>query len=181
MINNAIIYAVQAHAGQFRKGTKTPFIVHPMEVGVIVSQMTTEEDIICAAFLHDTVEDCPHVTVEDIRREFGDRIAELVDCESEDKSKTWMERKSHTIHYLKEEASEAGRLIAMGDKLANIRALVRDYKMVGDALWDRFNMKDPKMQGWYYRSLIDSLSSLEQYPAYQEYVELVHSLFGEEK
>ena len=180
MINKAIIFAVQAHAGQFRKGTKTPFIVHPMEVGVIVSQMTTDEEIISAAFLHDTVEDCADVTVEDIRREFGDRVANLVDCESEDKSKTWMERKSHTIHYLKEEASEAVRFIAMGDKLANIRSLVRDHQMVGEELWNRFNMKDPKKQGWYYRSLIDSLHSLAPYPAYQEYVELVHSLFGEE-
>ena len=180
MRNKAIIFAVQAHEGQFRKGTTTPFIVHPMEVGVIVSQMTDDEEIISAAFLHDTVEDCPHVTVEDIRKEFGDRVASLVDSESEDKSKCWMERKSHTIMYLKHEATEEGRMIAMGDKLANIRALVRDYKVVGDELWNRFNMKDVKMQGWYYRALIDSLSSLKEYPAYQEYVALVHELFGEE-
>lgn len=180
MINKAIHYAVDAHAGQFRKGTKTPFIVHPMEVGVIVSQMTSDEEIISAAFLHDTVEDCPQVTIEDIRREFGDRVASMVDNESEDKSKTWLERKSHTITHLKEEASMEVRMIAMGDKLANIRALVRDYKMVGEELWNRFNMKDPKMQGWYYRSIIDSLSSMKEYPAYQEYTQLVYELFGTE-
>ena len=180
MINKAIHYAVNAHAGQFRKGTRTPFIVHPMEVGVIVSQMTNDEEIISAAFLHDKVEDCPEITVEDIRQEFGDRIASLVDCESEDESRTWMERKSHTIAYLKEEASMDVRYIAMGDKLANIRALVRDYKMVGEELWSRFNMKDPKMQGWYYRSMIDSLSAMKEYPAYHEYTHLVHELFGTE-
>ena len=123
MINKAINYAVSAHAGQFRKGTTTPFILHPMEVGVIVSTMTTDEEIISAAILHDTVEDCPHVSIDDIRREFGDRIAEMVDCESEDKSKSWMERKAHTIEHLKKDATMEVRYIAMGDKLANIRSL----------------------------------------------------------
>lgn len=178
MINKAIDFAVWAHKDQFRKGTQIPFILHPMEVGIIVSKMTSDEEIISAAFLHDTVEDCPHVTIGDIRNEFGDRIAAMVDCESEDKSKTWMERKSHTIFYLKEMASKEVRYIALGDKLANIRSLVKDYREEGDKLWNRFNMKDKKMQGWYYRSIIDSLNSMEAYPEYQEYVELVHSLFG---
>ena len=180
MINKAIQFAVTAHAGQFRKGTTTPFILHPMEVGVIVSTMTADEEIIAAAILHDTVEDCPQVSVEDICREFGERIGEMVDCESEDKSKTWMERKAHTIEHLKNEASMEVRYIAMGDKLANIRSLVRDYEKVGEELWNRFNMKDPKMQGWYYRSIIDSLSCLKGCPAYEEYVVLVNRLFKEE-
>jgi len=180
MINKAIQFAVTAHAGQFRKGTKTPFILHPMEVGVIVSTLTSDEEIISAGILHDTVEDCPHISIEDIRREFGDRIAHMVDCESEDKSKTWLERKAHTIEHLKEDASMEVRYIAMGDKLANIRSLVRDYEQVGEELWKRFNMKDPKMQGWYYRSLIDSLSCLKGCAAYEEYVELVNRLFKEE-
>ena len=180
MINKAIQFAVTAHMGQCRKGTTTPFILHPMEVGVIVSTLTSDKEIISAAILHDTVEDCPHVSVEDIRREFGDRVASMVDCESEDKSKTWHERKTHTIMYLKNDASREVRYIAMGDKLANIRSLVRDYELVGDELWNRFNMKDPKMQGWYYRSMIDSLSSMKGYAAYEEYVELVNRLFKEE-
>ena len=180
MINKAIQFAVTAHAGQFRKGTTTPFILHPMEVGVIVSTLTSDEEIISAAILHDTVEDCPNISVEDIRQEFGDRVASMVDCESEAKSKTWLERKAHTIEYLKTHANKEVSYIAMGDKLANIRSLVRDYEQVGEELWNRFNMKDPKMQGWYYRSMIDSLSSLKGSAAYEEYVELVNRLFKEE-
>lgn len=179
MINKAIDFAVRAHKNQFRKGTKIPFILHPMEVGVIVSKMTSDQEIISAAFLHDTVEDCPDVSIEDIRREFGERIASMVDCESEDKSKTWMERKGHTISYVKNQATREVQFIAMADKLANVRSLVADYQKVGDELWNRFNMKDKNMQGWYYRSMIDSLSALSEYPEYQEYVQLVHSLFGE--
>lgn len=178
MINKAISFAVRAHKGQFRKGTGVPFILHPMEVGVIVSKMTQDQEIISAGFLHDTVEDCPQVSVQMIREEFGERIASMVACESEDKSKTWMERKSHTIHYVKERASKEVRYIALADKLANIRSLVRDYAVVGDDLWNRFNMKDKGMQGWYYRSMIDSLCSMKEYAQYQEYVGLVQDLFG---
>ena len=179
MINKAIEYAVWAHEGQFRKGSRRAFILHPMEVGVIVSKMTSDEEIISAAILHDTVEDSPKVTIEDIQSKFGDRIASMVASESEDKSKTWMERKSRTIQFLKKEAPKEVRFIALGDKLANIRSMVDDYRLIGDELWNRFNMKDKNMQGWYYRSIVESLSSMKDYPQYQEYVTLVHELFGE--
>ena len=61
MINKAIEFATRAHAGQFRKGTRRPYIVHPIEVGDIVSTMTQDEEIISAAVLHDTIEDCEGV------------------------------------------------------------------------------------------------------------------------
>ena len=61
MINKAIEFATRAHAGQFRKGTSRPYIVHPIEVGDIVSTMTKDEEIISAAVLHDTIEDCAGV------------------------------------------------------------------------------------------------------------------------
>lgn len=58
MINEAIEFAAKAHEGQLRKGTKKPYIVHPIEVSEIVSAMTDDEEVICAAVLHDTIEDC---------------------------------------------------------------------------------------------------------------------------
>ena len=62
VVKKAIAFATQAHEGQFRKGTTRPFIVHPLEVGQIVATLTEDEEIISAAFLHDTVEDCPDKT-----------------------------------------------------------------------------------------------------------------------
>lgn len=177
MINKAILFATNAHAGQTRKGTTIPFIVHPMEVGVIVSHITTDEEIISAAILHDTVEDCPQVTIEQIREEFGEKIATWVACESEDKTKTWMERKQYTIDHLKTQCKEV-QYIALADKLANIRSIARDYKQVGEKLWQRFRMKDPKVQGWYYRSLVQSLEDLSSLEEYQEYKKLVEEVFG---
>ena len=68
MIDRAIEFATKAHKGQYRKGTKRPYIVHPMEVGEIVSSMTTDEEIISAAILHDTIEDCKGITEEVLAR-----------------------------------------------------------------------------------------------------------------
>ena len=78
MINEAIEFAAKAHEGQLRKGTKKPYIVHPIEVSEIVSAMTDDEEVICAAVLHDTIEDCRGITKDVLKLRFGDRVAELV-------------------------------------------------------------------------------------------------------
>jgi (p)ppGpp synthase/HD superfamily hydrolase len=179
MINKAIAFAVMAHTGQFRKGTQLPYILHPMEVGMIVSRMTNDPEIIVAAILHDTVEDCDDVTPERIREEFGERVASLVTRGSEDKSLSWKERKSNTLKSLKNETVKGVKLIALGDKLSNIRSLHHDYEWVGEELWERFNMKDKKMQGWYYTGLCEALKSLEYYPEYEEFCLMVNHVFAD--
>ncbi len=178
MFEKAVIYATKAHNGQKRKGTNLPFIIHPMEVAAIVSAMTLDENMLCAAVLHDVVEDCEDISVEDIRKEFGDIIAAHVDKESEDKSKTWKERKGRTIEFLKNEASREAKILALGDKLANIRSIARDYKILGEELWQRFNMKDKDTQGWYYKGMIEGFRELNEFNEYAEYCRLVEQVFG---
>ena len=97
MIDKAIEFATRAHEGQYRKGSVRPYIVHPMEVAAIVSSMTKDEEVISAAYLHDTIEDCPGITQEVLAAEFSPRVAWMVAQESEDKTKTWLERKNHTV------------------------------------------------------------------------------------
>ena len=75
MVEEARSFAEKAHEGQFRKGTKRPYIVHPLEVAKIVSTMTDDEEMISAALLHDTLEDCRQVTKEQIKEAFGERVA----------------------------------------------------------------------------------------------------------
>ena len=140
MIDKAIAFATQAHEGQVRKGTSRPFILHPLEVGKIVASMTDDEEVISAAILHDTIEDCDGVTQEMLREEFTERVASLVAQESEDKSKTWMERKSATIAHLKVAPREI-QMIGLADKLSNMRDIDRDYPECGEELWNRFRMK----------------------------------------
>lgn len=176
MIDKAMEFAAKAHEGQVRKGTKRPYIVHPVEVGDIVSTMTSDEEVIAAAILHDTIEDCPQVTEEVLRKEFGDRVTEFVMHESEDKSKSWQERKGATIEYLKTAPTEL-KYIGLADKLSNMRDIDRDYAMIGEELWNRFRMKDKKMIGWYYIGIMGSLESLKGIPAYEEYCKLVRKNF----
>ncbi len=95
MVQKAAIFASQAHEGKVRKGTKIPYIIHPLETAAIVSGLTGDEAVICAALLHDVIEDT-QVTYEELLEQFGNRVAGLVRFESEDKSKSWQERKAET-------------------------------------------------------------------------------------
>lgn len=177
MVDKAVEFATKAHEGQYRKGTKRPYIVHPIEVGKIVATMTQDEEVISAAILHDTLEDCETVTAKILEEVFSPRVAAMVVEESEDKTKTWMERKSATIEHMKT-ASEEIQMIGLADKLSNMRDIDRDYLVLGEELWNRFRMKDKKMIGWYYKGIREALrEKFENVPAFQEYCRLVEKNF----
>jgi myo-inositol-1(or 4)-monophosphatase len=182
ILDRAIIFAVKAHAGTERRGKGFPYIIHPMEAMGIVATMTTDQELLAAAALHDTVEDTD-VTVEDIRMEFGDRIASLVAQESEEKpegmsdEESWHKRKQAAIDRLAK-ASYDAKIVALGDKLSNIRAIARDYAEMGDALWERFHSKDPKAHEWHYRGLADSFKELKDTAAFQEFELLINKVFS---
>jgi len=181
VLDRAISFATVAHANQFRKSTSIPYILHPLEAATIVGTMTTDEEIIAGAVLHDVVEDTD-TTIEEIKDIFGERVAQLVASESENKrenlaaTSTWKIRKQETLDHLKA-ASLDVKMITLGDKLSNIRAIHRDYNAIGDELWQRFNQKDKDEHYWYYQSIADCISDLKDYPAYQEYCELVQMTF----
>ena len=178
MINKAREFATKAHEGQVRKGTNRPYIVHPIEVGDIVSSMTQDAEVISAALLHDTIEDCEHVSRMLLAEEFSERVANMVAQESEDKSKTWMERKRATIEHIRNAPHEV-KLICLADKLSNIRGIDRDYPVLGDELWNRFRMKDKDTIGWYYKGVRDSLEdTLNTLKPYEEYCMLIKKNFG---
>lgn len=178
MINEAIEFAAKAHEGQLRKGTKKPYIVHPIEVSEIVSAMTDDEEVICAAVLHDTIEDCRGITKDVLKLRFGDRVAELVAQESEDKTLSWKERKSATIARLKDAQREV-QLIGLADKLSNMRDIDRDYPVVGEKLWERFRMKSKAALEWYYKGVRDALKeNFSEEEEYKEYCGLIEKNFG---
>lgn len=177
MLAQAIIFATNAHNGQFRKATNTPYIVHPLEALVIASQISKDEEILCAAVLHDTIEDCEGITKEVIASQFSEHVAELVSRESENKELSWKERKQTTINNLEHSTFEE-QVLVLADKLSNIRSIERDYKVLGETLWQRFNEKHKETIGWYYRSIGEKLTQLVQFDEYKEYSELVKKVFG---
>lgn len=177
MVNKAIEFATKAHEGQLRKGTKRPYIVHPIEVGDIISTMTRDEEIISAAILHDTIEDCEGITKEILAEQFSERVACIVAQESEDKSKSWIDRKTATINHLREAPIEV-KMIGLADKLSNMRDINRDYPVCGEDLWKRFRMQSKSMIGWYYKGIRDALwETFRGVPAYEEYCQLVEKNF----
>ena len=184
LMDRAIVFATRAHSGTYRKGTHIPYIVHPIEAAAIVSTMTDDPDMIAAAVLHDVVEDTD-TTVEEIRFFFNRHIAKLVEAESENKRKdlppqeTWMLRKMETLEFLRTKADREAKILALADKLSNMRAIHRDQNTVGDKLWERFNEKDKSKHGWMYRQVADALSELSDTFAWQEYDELVRKTFEE--
>ena len=184
LLDKAITLAVEAHKNTERRGKGFPYIVHPMEAMSIVATMTNDQELLAAAALHDTVEDTD-VTVDDIRREFGDRIASLVADESDieipemDETSSWHMRKQASIDHLAA-ASRDAKMVALGDKLSNMRAIARDYAVKGDQLWLLFHVKEKRDHEWHYRGLASSLSSLSDTFAYQEFVSLIDEVFGKQ-
>lgn len=153
MIFKAIEFATKAHTGQYRKGTKIPYIVHPLGVARTLIELGCSEEIIVAGLLHDTVEDTP-VSLADIKFSFGDEVLRLVEAASEpDKSASWEDRKRHTIEYLKIAPADV-LLVTCADKLDNIRSIREDYEKIGESLWSRFNRPKEK-QAWYFQSLAE--------------------------
>jgi len=181
LLDRAIVFAVRAHAGTERRGKGFPYIVHPLEAVEIAATMTPDQELLAAAALHDTVEDTD-VTLEQIRAEFGDRIASLVATESDvmvegiSKADSWHARKQAAIDRLAS-ASRDAKIVALGDKLSNMRAIARDYAEQGDALWNLFRAKDPKEHEWHYRGLAESLRELHNTFAYQEFERLINQVF----
>ncbi|MCM3693667.1 HD domain-containing protein [Neobacillus niacini] len=175
IVEKALQLASKFHEGQYRKNTDIPYITHPVAVGMLLVKNGYSEEIVAAGILHDTVEDTA-LTLEDIKREFGTKIAEIVAGSSEpDKSLPWKDRKEHTIEFLKG-ASEEIRIVVCADKLHNIRSIIRDYEQVGEEVWGRFNA-GKEQQKWYYMNVVESLGSQSTFDLLSELRNEVDRLF----
>jgi len=185
VLDEAIIFATQAHRGQARKMSATPYVLHPLEVASIIATMTSDLNTMAAGCLHDTVEDCG-VDPLLIRAKFGNRVAALVASETEDTSstapraETWQQRKEDSLQVLKVSKDREVKIMWLGDKLSNIRSFYREYVVIGDDLFKMLHQSDKKKQEWYYRTLGEYLSELSDTLAYKEYIDLVNRIFGEE-
>jgi (p)ppGpp synthase/HD superfamily hydrolase len=177
VIEKALELASKFHEGQYRKNTDILYITHPVTVGMMLLKKGYSEEVVAAGILHDTVEDTS-LTLEEIKREFGSNIAEIVEGSSEpDKSLPWKARKEHTIEFLKT-ASEDIRAVVCADKLHNIRSIIRDYEQVGEEVWSRFNA-GKEQQKWYYTNVVDSLGAQSSFELLIELGKEVDKLFRE--
>lgn len=162
--DDAFEFATKKHSGQFRKGTKIPYIVHLYEVTQILKEEKADEITIIAGILHDTVEDTD-TKIEEIEEKFGSDVAKLVSADSEDKSLPYLERKKLHMQQLKN-ADERAKLVNLADKLSNLRSIYLD-SIYFENMWKKFNGSKDEIQQYYAWSL-DALSSLKKRKAYKK-------------
>lgn len=156
--DEALRYAADLHRTQTRKGSDVPYVGHLLSVaGLVIEGGGTEAHAI-AGVLHDAVEDQGGApTLAAIQRRFGDEVAGIVaECSDTDvvPKPPWKQRKQNYVDHLGE-ASDGAILVSVADKLDNARAILRDYRRVGDDLWQRFSVHDPHEHLWYYESLLE--------------------------
>lgn len=183
-LSEAICFATELFDGKYRKGEHYPAIFHSLETSSIVLTVTEDEDVACAAILHDTVEDAG-ATIEEIREKFGDRVAFLVDAETEKKypeknpMDTWLIRKERSLEVLKQSEDIGVRTLWLGDKLSNMRSFARLHDKMGDSMWEMFHQKDKNQHKQYYQTIAQELAVFDGTKAYREYLELIKKVFGE--
>ncbi len=183
-IAKAFEIALKSHNNQKRKVSNAPYILHPMEVAINLMKEKVHEDLIIASLLHDTVEDT-NITIKDIKKEFGNKIAVLVDGVTEPEelrkniTETWKERKEHTIKFMKTTSKDI-KLISCSDKLANTRSLIEDQKKYGDKLWLNFK-GGKKSTKWYMTEMLKSFKqgeSIETTNIYKQLEKAINKLFS---
>lgn len=175
---DALVFATQLHATQTRKGSGVPYISHLLGVASLALEYGATEDEAIAALLHDAIEDQGGAaTREAIRHRFGDTVTAIVEgCTDADTipKPPWKERKQEYIDHVPH-ASASVRLVSACDKLHNARSILRDYRVLGDALWDRFKGgKEGTL--WYYRSLVHAFRQAGYIPVIDELDRVVTQL-----
>jgi guanosine-3',5'-bis(diphosphate) 3'-pyrophosphohydrolase len=179
MLEKALQFATKAHEEQYRKTKNVPMITHPIRVADILKNAGFSDEVVAAGYLHDTVEDTP-VTIDDIEKEFGIEVARIVAGNTEDKSKSWEDRKQHTIDWVKEAPLEIRALI-VADKWDNLKSMVEDYSTMGETLWSSFKRGREKQQ-WYFSQIAENvfkgLKEEETPEFFHSYRDLVISFFN---
>lgn len=183
--DEALRFASEVHRHQNRKGGEIPYIAHLLAVTAFVLENGGDEDTAIAALLHDTVEDQGGLPMlERVRAAFGPRVASIVmevsDNEGDPKP-PWKMRKQDFINAIPRLSPEA-RLIALSDKLHNVRSTIDEFRRVGDVVWTRFHgRRDGTL--WYYREVLRALRSVNGTqqvtiePLLQELTRAINELF----
>lgn len=172
-------FAIKAHKEQVRKGNpEKPMIVHPINVGHILSEYGFDKNVVAAGLLHDVVEDTKY-EIDDIKNSFNEDIASLVYGASEpDKSLSWEERKKHTIDTIKE-LDLRHKAVVCADKISNLEDLRILFEIKGKYDFSAFN-RGFESQKWYYTEIYNGLvfNEDEMHPMFIRLKELIDYIFN---
>jgi (p)ppGpp synthase/HD superfamily hydrolase len=152
-LDAALVFSARAHRTQVRKGSDTPYIIHPVHVAMLLAAHGFDEDLAIAGLLHDTVEDCG-VPLQAIAESFGDGVAALVNAVTEQKTddggekRPWRVRKQDQLDHLAGADARSAALKA-ADALHNASSTLADLRAHGPVVWERFNARREDSL-WYY-------------------------------
>ena len=175
LIQKALDTAARLHAGQTRKTAPVPYIVHPVSVAWLLSDVGADEATICAGLLHDILEDVLGPSgYEQLEKDFGKRIADIVVEVSEkkdpkekiDAKATWLERKQGYLTHLKVASTEAV-LVSAADKIHNLESMIAAYKRDGAKMFEHFNAPADKKLWQYEQVSLIVAKKLGEHPLAQ--------------
>ena len=175
----ALALAASTHAGQTRKGSTIPYIVHPVHVSVILIRYGFPEDVAIAGLLHDIVEDQDY-PLSAIEARFGPAVAEMVAAATERKkeagqSRRWEDRKQEALDHMRHASTDAVAVKA-ADVLCNSRTMAAAVRREGASVWEHFS-RGPEQSMWYYRSMADLCHErMAGHPLLAELDEALHDL-----
>ena len=173
LVEKADALAVRAHDGQMRKEAPVPYITHPRAVAEILKRYGFSDTVVAAALVHEVPEDTP-VTLDDIRRELGEEVAQLVAPVTNDASLSWIDKKKAYIESVRGASVEA-KAIATADKIHNAQSTLAAHAVQGPLYWSHFNAgRDKKL--WFERSMLEMLKETWRHPLVDEYAVLVESM-----
>lgn len=142
LVSKAILVAIEAHKGQLRKSDGSPYIHHPIQVGLILARHNYPAHVIAAGILHDVIEDTG-VSKEQLRVTFGSEVVNLViDVTEPSKRLPWKERKRAYLEHLRLAPLDAVA-ISVADRIHNKASFLQSYKEQGESLFLRFNADFP--------------------------------------
>jgi (p)ppGpp synthase/HD superfamily hydrolase len=155
--DDALVFAARAHRDQKRKGSDTPYLIHPVHVSVILIRHGFADDVAIAGLLHDVVED-QDVPLSRIELEFGPVVAEMVAALTEQKKehgqpRPWEIRKQEGLAQL-EAASLGAVAVKAADVLHTAHAMASDLRRMGPSFWDSFS-RGPALSLWYYQRVAE--------------------------
>jgi (p)ppGpp synthase/HD superfamily hydrolase len=126
MFEKALEFALEKHKGQKRKSTNMPYYWHPISVAKNIEETKKSKNLellMTAALLHDTVEDCAGVTIQEIAEKFGYYVAALVDELTSDEKEIAKIGKTEYLQKKMTNLSSYGLVIKLSDRLNNVRDL----------------------------------------------------------
>jgi (p)ppGpp synthase/HD superfamily hydrolase len=173
LIEKAMRIAVLAHQGQKRKLGGLPYIVHPFMVALKLAKYNFPDEVIAGALVHDLLEDTDF-SEEELKKELGKKVFEIVKAVTQDESLPWEEKKRKYIENIKQASKEA-KAVAVADKIHNLESLLIGYKEQGPKVWEKFTKGRDKII-WFQEEVLKAIKKNWKHPLVKEYENLVEKL-----